>query len=128
MHRSKTASPASRFCRDNRRGGGEGLKRAKERHPLAITLDILMPDIDGWTVLAALRGDPQLADIPVVIATIVEERRKGMALGTVGYLTKPIGCFVTGIPAPTTHVSIRAVFTRSDHSRWGQNTCSPSIL
>jgi signal transduction histidine kinase/CheY-like chemotaxis protein len=71
-------------------GGGEGLRRAKERHPLAITLDILMPDIDGWTVLAALRGDPQLADIPVVIATIVEERRKGMALGAVGYLTKPI--------------------------------------
>jgi CheY-like chemotaxis protein len=71
-------------------GGGEGLKRAKERHPIAITLDILMPDIDGWTVLAALRGDPQLAHIPVVIATIVDERRKGMALGAVGYLTKPI--------------------------------------
>ena len=71
-------------------GGGEGLKRAKDRHPIAITLDVLMPDIDGWTVLAALRGDPQLADIPVVIATIADERRKGMALGAVGYLTKPI--------------------------------------
>jgi signal transduction histidine kinase/CheY-like chemotaxis protein len=71
-------------------GGAEGLKRAKDHHPIAITLDVMMPDIDGWTVLAALRGDPQLADIPVVMATIVDERRQGMTLGAVGYLTKPI--------------------------------------
>jgi CheY-like chemotaxis protein len=49
-----------------------------------------MPDIDGWTVLAALRGDPELADIPTIIATIVDEQRHGMTLGAVGYLTKPI--------------------------------------
>ena len=71
-------------------GGREGLKRAKEYHPIAITLDVMMPDIDGWTVLAALRGDPALADIPVVMATIVDEQRHGMTLGAVGYLTKPI--------------------------------------
>src|SRR6516165_5992427 len=71
-------------------GGREGLKRAKEYHPIAITLDVMMPDIDGWTVLAALRGDPELADIPTVMATIVDERRHGMTLGAVGYLTKPI--------------------------------------
>ena len=71
-------------------GGLEGLKRAKDHHPIAITLDVMMPDIDGWTVLAALRGDPQLADIPVVMATIVDERRQGMTLGAIGYLTKPI--------------------------------------
>ena len=71
-------------------GGREGLKRAKDHHPIAITLDVMMPDIDGWTVLAALRGDPQLADIPVVMATIIDERRQGMTLGAVGYLTKPI--------------------------------------
>jgi CheY-like chemotaxis protein len=71
-------------------GGREGLKRAKEYHPIAITLDVMMPDIDGWTVLAALRGDPELADIPVVMATIVDEHRRGMALGAIGYLTKPI--------------------------------------
>ena len=50
----------------------------------------MMPDIDGWTVLAALRGDPELADIPVVMATIVDEQRQGMTLGAAGYLTKPI--------------------------------------
>jgi signal transduction histidine kinase/CheY-like chemotaxis protein len=71
-------------------GGREGLKRAKEYHPIAITLDVIMPDIDGWTVLAALRGDPELANIPIVMATIVDERRHGMTLGAVGYLTKPI--------------------------------------
>jgi adenylate cyclase len=71
-------------------GGREGLKLAKEHHPIAITLDVLMPDIDGWTVLSALRGDPHLADIPVVMATIVDEPRQGATLGAAGYLTKPI--------------------------------------
>src|SRR5262245_356252 len=71
-------------------GGRDGLKRAEELHPIAITLDVLMPDLDGWTVLAALRGNPELADIPVVMATITDQQRKGMALGAAGYLTKPI--------------------------------------
>ena len=55
-----------------------------------ILLDVMMPDIDGWTVLAALKGDPALADIPVVIVTIVDEQRRGIALGAAGYMTKPI--------------------------------------
>ena len=71
-------------------GGAEGLNQAKKVRPLAIVLDILMPEIDGWTVLAALRGDPSLSDIPVVIASIVDEQRRGMALGAAGYLSKPI--------------------------------------
>jgi signal transduction histidine kinase/CheY-like chemotaxis protein/HAMP domain-containing protein len=70
--------------------GRDGLKRAQELRPIAITLDVLMPDLDGWTVLAALRGNPELADIPVVMATITDQQRKGMALGAAGYLTKPI--------------------------------------
>ena len=71
-------------------GGREGLKLAEELHPVAITLDVIMPDIDGWTVMAALRGNPALADIPVVMATITDQQRKGMTLGAAGYLTKPI--------------------------------------
>ena len=71
-------------------GGRDGLKRAEELHPIAITLDVLMPDLDGWTVLAALRGNPALADIPVVMATITDQPNKGMTLGAAGYLTKPI--------------------------------------
>jgi adenylate cyclase len=71
-------------------GGRDGLKRAEQLHPIAITLDVLMPDLDGWTVLAALRGNPALADIPVVMATITDQQQKGITLGAAGYLTKPI--------------------------------------
>ena len=70
--------------------GAEGIKLARELRPLAITLDVMMPHIDGWTVLATLKSEPSLADIPVVMVTIVDEHRRGMALGAAGYLTKPI--------------------------------------
>jgi len=71
-------------------GGVEGLKLAKELRPTAITLDVIMPDLDGWSVLTALRQDPELAEIPVIMITIVDEHRRGIALGAAGYLTKPI--------------------------------------
>src|SRR5262249_60464983 len=54
------------------------------------TLDVMMPDLDGWSVLATLRQDAELADIPVIMITIVDEHRRGIALGAAGYLTKPI--------------------------------------
>ncbi|MCC6776888.1 MAG: response regulator [Hyphomicrobiales bacterium] len=72
------------------KGGKEGLRLAKELHPCAITLDVMMPDLDGWTVLAALKGDPQLADIPVVLMTILDEKQRGYALGAVDYMIKPV--------------------------------------
>ena len=71
-------------------GGFEGIKIAKELHPIAITLDVMMPDLDGWSVLAALRQDVQLADTPVIMVTILDEQRRGMALGAAGYLVKLI--------------------------------------
>src|SRR5262249_25201227 len=71
-------------------GGLEGLKGAKELRPIAITLDVIMPDLDGWSVLAALRQDAELAEIPVIMVTILDEHRRGVALGAAGYLTKPI--------------------------------------
>jgi signal transduction histidine kinase/CheY-like chemotaxis protein len=78
------------FTVETASSGIEGLKKARELRPLAITLDIMMPDIDGWTVIAAIKGDPDLADIPVIIITIVDEPRRGITLGAAGYLTKPI--------------------------------------
>jgi CheY-like chemotaxis protein/two-component sensor histidine kinase len=78
------------FAVETAASGVDGLRRARELRPAAIILDILMPDIDGWTVLAALKGEPELADIPVVIVTIVDELRSGIALGATDYLTKPI--------------------------------------
>jgi len=71
-------------------GGVQGLKLARELRPTAITLDVIMPDLDGWSVLAALRQDPELAEIPVIMITIVDEHRRGIALGAAGYLTKPV--------------------------------------
>jgi signal transduction histidine kinase/DNA-binding response OmpR family regulator len=71
-------------------GGREGLRLAREIRPAAITLDVMMPDLDGWTVLAALKGDPELAGIPVVLASIVDDRSRGYALGALEYMLKPI--------------------------------------
>jgi adenylate cyclase len=71
-------------------GGLEGLKLAKELRPSVITLDVLMPDLDGWSVLAALRQDSELAEIPVIMVTILDQHRRAVALGAAGYLTKPI--------------------------------------
>jgi adenylate cyclase len=71
-------------------GGREGLRLARELNPMAITLDITMPDLDGWTVLAAIKGDPELASIPVVLLTILDEKNRGFALGASEYLVKPV--------------------------------------
>jgi len=71
-------------------GGQEGLKLARELHPAAITLDVMMPDIDGWTVLAAIKGDPELSDIPVILVSIVDEKNRGYSLGATDYMVKPV--------------------------------------
>jgi PAS domain S-box-containing protein len=70
--------------------GETGLRLAKELRPAAITLDVMMPGLDGWAVLTALKGDPELADIPVVMLTMVDDKNLGYALGASDYLTKPI--------------------------------------
>ena len=70
--------------------GAEGLALARDLRPALITLDVLMPGLDGWSVLRELKGDPALADIPVVMLTIVEEKNQGYALGAADYMVKPI--------------------------------------
>jgi CheY-like chemotaxis protein len=72
------------------RTGDEGLRLARLLLPQAITLDVMMPVMDGWTVLAHLKNDPATADIPVVMLTIVDNRNLGFAMGAAEYLTKPI--------------------------------------
>ena len=71
-------------------GGEDGLRRARELRPDAITLDVMMPGMDGWAVLSALKADPEVADIPVIMLTIVDDKNLGYALGATDYLTKPI--------------------------------------
>lgn len=70
--------------------GSEALAIAREQMPDVITLDILMPEVDGWTVLSQLKADPELSNIPVVIVSMIEDRQRGFSLGAADYLTKPI--------------------------------------
>ena len=72
------------------RSGDEGIRLAKEMHPAVITLDVLMPGMDGWAVLTELKADPALSEIPVIMVTIMDEKQMGYALGAADYLTKPI--------------------------------------
>jgi CheY-like chemotaxis protein len=58
--------------------------------PAAVVLDILLPGLDGWEVLARMRADPATADIPVIVASVVDERARGADLGAAAYLVKPL--------------------------------------
>ena len=70
--------------------GEQGLRLAHDIQPAAITLDVMMPDMDGWAVLRALKADPVLRHIPVIMLTMMDDRSRGYSLGAVDYLTKPV--------------------------------------
>ena len=72
------------------RSGAEALALAREKRPDAITLDVMMPQMDGWSVLTALKADPDLCGIPVTIVTMLNDRAIALSLGASGFLTKPI--------------------------------------
>jgi len=70
--------------------GEEALNLARTLHPAAITLDVLMPGMDGWEVLRELKGDRETRDIPVIMVTMTDDRELGYALGATEFLTKPV--------------------------------------
>jgi signal transduction histidine kinase/DNA-binding response OmpR family regulator len=70
--------------------GEEALNLARTLHPAAITLDVLMPGMDGWEVLGELKGDPETCEIPVIMVTMTDDRNLGYALGATEFLTKPV--------------------------------------
>ena len=72
------------------REGEEGLELARKLRPLGIILDIRLPGVDGWEFLARAKADPELADVPVVIVSMLDERNRGLALGAADYLVKPV--------------------------------------
>jgi signal transduction histidine kinase/DNA-binding response OmpR family regulator len=72
------------------RTGEEGLEAVRSMHPAAVILDILLPGMDGWYVLAALKADPDTADTPVVVVSVLPDRGRGFALGASDYLVKPV--------------------------------------
>ncbi|HEX2623562.1 MAG TPA: response regulator, partial [Phototrophicaceae bacterium] len=78
------------FAVETATNGEEGLRKARELQPDAITLDVMMKEVDGWTMLTELKADPVIADIPVIMITIVDDRNRGFTLGAAEYLTKPI--------------------------------------
>jgi len=80
-HRFRVHSSAS---------GEGGLLLAKELLPDAIILDVMMPSMDGWAVLSALKADPDLADIPVIMITFLDDKNHGLKLGAAEYLRKPL--------------------------------------
>ena len=73
------------------RDGQEGLEVVRRLHPAAVVLDLYLPKLDGWDVLALLKADPKTSAIPVIIVSMVDERGKGFALGAADYLVKPVG-------------------------------------
>src|SRR5687767_6884471 len=69
--------------------GEEGLRLARRLLPVAITLDVMMPGMDGWSVLSKLKADPAVCNIPVIMLTMMDDRKRGYALGAANYITKP---------------------------------------
>jgi CheY-like chemotaxis protein len=72
------------------RSGEEALRLAREKHPDMISLDIRLPDLSGFEVLELLKRDAETADIPVVIISVVADSERGLKLGAIDYLTKPL--------------------------------------
>ena len=70
--------------------GEEALTLVEKERPDAVVLDIRLPGIDGWSVLEAIKAEPETRDIPVIVVSIVDERARGAALGAAEYLVKPV--------------------------------------
>ncbi|MEA2462295.1 MAG: hypothetical protein QOJ98_42, partial [Acidobacteriota bacterium] len=85
-----TALGSAGFFAIRARHGDEALRLARESKPVAITLDLVLPGVDGWEVLKRLKGDPATRDLPVVIISMVENRDLGLALGADDYFVKPV--------------------------------------
>jgi len=72
------------------RTGTEALAKARDLHPAAITLDIILPEVDGWEVMTQLKSDEQTSTIPVVVVSVVDNPELGLALGAIDYFVKPV--------------------------------------
>lgn len=70
--------------------GEEGLEKARSLRPSFIILDIILPNKDGWDVLIELKMDPRTKDIPILVTSVLQDEGKGLMLGAVDYLIKPI--------------------------------------
>ncbi|MBV9069544.1 MAG: response regulator [Acidobacteria bacterium] len=85
-----TALNSAGYLSVRARHGDEAIRLAREARPIAVTLDLVLPGIDGWEVLKTLKSDADTRDIPVVIISRVDERDLGVALGADDYFVKPV--------------------------------------
>jgi CheY-like chemotaxis protein len=67
----------------------QAVAQAKEHRPMAITLDVMMPEKDGWQVLRDLKNDPETRSVPIIMCSILENQQKGFSMGAADYLVKP---------------------------------------
>ena len=98
--------------------GRDALAKAKELKPLAITLDVMLPELDGWEVLARLKRDPETADIPVVIVSVIDNPELGLALGALDYFVKPVEA----------HALVRCVSRYNFPRRNGHDDCRVLVV
>ncbi len=70
--------------------GRDGVEIARRLQPMAVTTDVMMPEMDGWEVVTTLRNDPTTSHIPVVVVTVTDSREMGVAVGASQFLTKPV--------------------------------------
>ena len=89
--------------------GEQAMRMAREQRPDVITLDVIMPGMDGWEVLRALKAAPELEDVPVILMTITNDKNLGYALGAVEYLTKPVDWDRLGNVLDRMHVGNRGI-------------------
>ena len=78
------------FWVETAENGPQGLQKARETHPDIITLDVMMPGMDGWTVLSHLKSDPSLSPVPVLMLTMLDEREKALKGGAADFMNKPV--------------------------------------
>ena len=93
------------------------VERVKQLKPFAVTLDIMMPGVDGWQILDELKSNPDTRNIPVIICSIIEDLKKGFNLGATDYLVKPIleEDLVNALDRINTDGSIRDVLVIDDN-------------
>jgi CheY-like chemotaxis protein/nitrogen-specific signal transduction histidine kinase len=70
--------------------GQAGFEQLTQLHPDAVILDVLLPKVDGWAFLARIKVDPAFKEVPIIIASVVDQKAKGFALGAAQYLVKPV--------------------------------------
>ena len=92
------------------------VERVKQVKPFAITLDIMMPGVDGWQILDNLKSDPETRDIPIIVCSIIDDLEKGFNLGATDYLVKPImeDDIVNALDRLNTDGSVREVLVIDD--------------